>query len=231
MLVKLIIKLFRPSKRTAHFDPKIEEMNRDLRLKAIKSCGANDKQAWALFTGRKPYQWRQQYDQRPQPPVIDTLPLRLQAENIQVQQQLPRPHFLRPTTTSHPTSLANLQLLKNTPSHECANDSNQPVTRLDICRRNPESFAHRDCDPTQAAPSTEILRRKAPRRQLANMGESSCREPSALFKVDEPIPQRCEAKEIMRMKREVRATISLLLRQLQYQGYSELVRQKSFHEF
>ena len=43
--------------------------------------------------------------------------------------------------------------------------------------------------------------------------------------------QRCGAKEITKMKREIRATISLLLKQLQCEGYAELVRQELFHEF
>jgi len=237
MLVKLLIKLLRPSKRIARFDPKIEEISRDMRHKAVKSCGANDKQAWVLSAGWEPSQWRRQYDQRSQPPVIDTLPPRSQGEDNQAQEQLPRPHFLRPTATSHPTSLANLQPsnhLRNTPSHESANDSDHPVTGLDICRQNPESFAHRKYNPAQAAPSTEITRRKAPRRallQLADMGESSSGQPSALFKVDEPMIQRCGAKEIIQMKRDIRATISLLLKQLQWEGYPELVRQKLFREF
>jgi len=63
------------------------------------------------------------------------------------------------------------------------------------------------------------------------MGESSSGQPSALFKVDEPMIQRCGAKEIIQMKRDIRATISLLLKQLQWEGYPELVRQKLFREF
>ena len=234
MLFKLFIKLFRPSKRLVHFDPQIEEASRDMQHKAIKSCGANDKQAWVLSAGWEPSQWRWQYDQRSQPPVINTLPLR---EDHQGQEQLPRPHFLRPTTASHLTSLTNLQpldQLRNTPSHECANGSDHPATSLDICRQNTEGFAHHNYNPVQAAPSTEIPRRKVPRRallQLANVGESSSGQPSALFKVDEPMIQRCGAKEITKMKREIRATISLLLKQLQCEGYAELVRQELFHEF
>ena len=234
MLFKLFIKLFRPSKRIVHFDPQIEEMNWDMRHKAIKSCGANDKQALVVSAGWGPSQWRWQYGQRPQPLVIDTLPLQ---EDHQGQKQLPRPQFLRPTTASHLTSLANLQpldQLRNIPSHECANGSGRPVTSLDICRQNPESFAQCNYNPVQAAPSTEIPRRKAPRLallQLANVGESSSGQPSALFKVDEPMIQRCGAKEIIKIKREIRVTISLLLKQLQCEGYPELVRQKLFHEF
>ena len=230
MLFKLFIKLFRPSKRIVHFDPQIEEINRDMRHKAIKSCGANDKQAWVVSAGWEPSQWRWLYGQRPQPPVIDTLSLR---EDRQGQEQFPRPHFLRPTTASHLTSLANLQpldQLMSTPSHECANGSNRPVTSLDICRQNPESFAHCNYNTVQAASSTEIPRRKAPRRallQLANVEESSSGQPSALFKVDEPMIQRCGAQEIIKMKREIRVTIRLLLKQLQCEGYPELVRQKN----
>ena len=230
MLFKLFIKLFRPSKRIVHFDPQIEEINRDMRHKAIKSCGANDKQAWVVSAGWEPSQWRWLYGQRPQPPVIDTLSLR---EDRQGQEQFPRPHFLRPTTASHLTSLANLQpldQLMNTPSHECANGSNRPVTSLDICRQNPESFAHCNYNTVQAASSTEIPRRKAPRRallQLANVEESSSGQPSALFKVDEPMIQRCGAQEIIKMKREIRVTIRLLLKQLQCEGYPELVCQKN----
>ena len=227
---QMLFKLFRPSKRIVHFDPQIEEINRDMRHKAIKSCGANDKQAWVVSAGWEPSQWRWLYGQRPQPPVIDTLSLR---EDRQGQEQFPRPHFLRPTTASHLTSLANLQpldQLMNTPSHECANGSNRPVTSLDICRQNPESFAHCNYNTVQAASSTEIPRRKAPRRallQLANVEESSSGQPSALFKVDELMIQRCGAQEIIKMKREIRVTIRLLLKQLQCEGYPELVRQKN----
>ena len=157
--------------------------------------------------------------------VLSTLPRatrRPQARYPQTQEQLPKSHFSGPTTRNH-----TAHLLDQDPFDQSIGPD------ISISRRNPESFARRNYNPGQAASSMEIpLRKQGLLLQFANVGEFHNEQPDLLFKVDEPMTRRSEAKAIYQTKRTIQTTISLLLEQLKLQSQckSFLVCQNLFQE-